>query len=148
MKRFLPPLTVGLLCVAVTVQLVQALIQPPRVTSMPLFVPASFGTSTEAVTTCNQPVPQATPAASQLAATMPLDPFLDGMSRQPSAGGDLDRAFQIRDEILDLRNQRHEWNTGTMERSVQILQELDDEQMRWILDNRDRVRKEQLGGKR
>ena len=144
MRRFLPPLTVGLLCVAIAVQLVIHLSPAPRVTSMPLFVPASFGSSTEAVTTCNQPQPQASPAAVELAASMPLDSFLDGMVRKPTTGGDLDRAMQIRDEILDLRNQRHEWNTGTMELSVQILQELDDEQMQWILYNRDRVRKERL----
>jgi hypothetical protein len=107
---------------------------------MPVFTPASLGSSASSGLRCPEPAP-ADPTVQALVG-VPLERLLRALAVQggvvePRAHTELERVADLQRELRALRNQRHAWNVESMELVAGIAVALDDEQLDWVLSNRD-----------
>ncbi len=147
MNRAVPAVCAVLLALGLAWQLLGS--SPPTgLARMPVFTPASLGISASSSLHCGDSIPK--DAAAEALGHVPLEHLLDALaargvgSMSAEARQELEVMAARHRELLELRNQRHAWNVESMELVTTLAGVLEDEQLEWVLSNRDRVARQTL----
>jgi len=142
-SRVLPPLCALALLALLAWQLLDGPTPAPSLERMPIFTPASMGSAPARGLACPGTPAQDEPSWQQLRA-LPLELLLLAAAALDAPPPQLVELTDTHRELLELRNQRHAWNTSAMELSTHLAATLDAQQLDWILSNRDLVAREEL----